>query len=481
MPDIQAFRGIRYDLGHVGSLSNVIAPPYDVIDAELQTALYKRHPANVVRLILNRDEPGDDDRSNRYTRASRLLRGWLREGVLFTEAQPAIYVYHQEFTEGGVTHTRRGFMCRVRLERFGEGTIYPHEETHGSAKADRLRLWTACKANLSQIFGLYPDPENEAQNLLEAAIIGLTPLEATDHLGVVHRIWPVNDARVIASVCGAMGGRPVYIADGHHRYETACTLRDNLAAEFVERGEALPSDHPANYVLMMCVSMSDPGMLVLATHRLFRGLPPMSSHDLKQRLGNAFATEPAGSGPDRARSLWEEIEVEGDQATLGFYTAKDDQWTIARLTDAGRRRMADVAADHSADWQGLGVSILHRLVMDTLLLGREESPNDESRMTNDKTPNSLFDIRHSSFLTLPAPKYVRDVDEVVRGLKEGDAAGRDATGQQGTGGRFELAALVMPATVEHIRAISSHGERMPAKSTYFYPKLLSGLVINPLE
>ena len=470
MPDIQAFRGIRYDLGHVGSLSNVIAPPYDVIDAELQTALYDKHPANIVRLILNRDEPGDDEHSNRYTRAARLLRGWLREGVLFTEAQPAIYVYHQEFTEGGVTHTRRGFMCRVRLERFGEGTIYPHEETHGSAKADRLKLWAACKANLSQIFGLYPDPEIVAQNLLEAAILGVTTLEATDHLGVVHRIWPVTDVRVITAVIGAMGGRPTYIADGHHRYETACTLRDNLAAELAERGESLPSDHPANYVLMMCVSMSDPGMLVLATHRLFRGLPPMTSQDLKRRLGDAFATEPAGSGPDRARSLWEEIEVEGDQATLGFYTAKDDQWTIARLTDAGRHRLAEVAADHSADWQGLGVSILHRLVMDTLLLSEEQG-----------TRSKEHDKLTAPYSPLPAPKYVRDIEEVVRSLKAGDAAGRDATGQQGTGGRFELAALVMPATVEHIRAISSHGERMPAKSTYFYPKLLSGLVINPLE
>jgi uncharacterized protein (DUF1015 family) len=472
MPDIQAFRGLRYDLGQVGSLSNVIAPPYDVIDADLQTALYDKHPANVVRLILNRDEPSDDEHHNRYTRAARLLRGWQREGVLFTEAQPALYVYHQEFTEGSVTHTRRGFMCRTRLERFGEGSIYPHEETHGSARADRLKLWTACKANLSQIFALYPDPDNTAQNLLEVAILGTAPLEATDHLGVVHRIWPVTDARVIAEVTAAMGGQPAYIADGHHRYETACTLRDNLAAELANRmgnparpespadgqdcpsNTALPSDHPANYVLMMCVSMSDPGMLVLATHRLFRGLPPMTADELRLKLGDCFATEPAGSGPARARSLWEEIEMEGDQGTLGLHTAQDDQWTIARLTDAGRRRMAEVAADHSADWQGLGVSILHLLVMDTLL-----------------APGS----------SLPAPKYARDVEEVVRGLESGDAAGRDATGQQGSGGRFELAALVMPATVEHIRVISGHGERMPAKSTYFYPKLLSGLVINPLE
>src|SRR6185436_1171503 len=247
MPAIQALRGIRYDLGHVGSLSNVIAPPYDVIDADLQQRLYDKHPANVVRLILNKDEPGDDDHNNRYTRAARQMRSWLRDGVLFTESDPAIYVYHQTFTEGGVTHTRRGFMSRCRLQRFGEGNIYPHEETHGAAKADRLKLWGACKANLSQIFGLFPDDENEAQEILETAIVSVAPLEATDHLGVVHRIWPVTDVSTITDVIGAMGERPVYIADGHHRYETACNLRDQIAAE---HGGSLPPEHPANYVLM---------------------------------------------------------------------------------------------------------------------------------------------------------------------------------------------------------------------------------------
>ena len=471
MPDIQAFRGIRYDLGHVGSLSNVVAPPYDVIDAQLQAALYEQHPANIVRLILNRDEPGDDEHSNRYMRASRLLRGWLREGVLFTEAQPALYVYHQVFTDGGTTYTRRGFMGRVRLERFGEGSIYPHEETHGSAKADRLKLWTACKANLSQIFGLYPDPENEAQDILEAAIGGVAPLEATDHLGVVHRIWPVTNARVITDVIGAMGGRPVYIADGHHRYETACTLRDNLAAELAERGEKLSPDHPANYVLMMCVSMSDPGMLVLPTHRLFRGLPPISSSQLVAKLGDCFRTQVLDFAAEQAAEVWEEIEMEGNQGCLAFFAAEDQRWVRVEITDAGRKKMAQLADEHSADWRGLGVSILHRLVIDTLLLGKEQGARSMEKEIRLPAPSS----------TLPAPKYVHSIEEVIDGLRHGDAAGRDATGQQGSGGRFELAALVMPATVDHIRTISGHGERMPAKSTYFYPKLLSGLVINPLE
>ncbi|TWU28433.1 DUF1015 domain-containing protein [Bythopirellula polymerisocia] len=453
MPDISAFHGIRYDLGQVGSLSNVIAPPYDVIDSQLQQELLDKHPANCVRIVLGQDQDGDDDTNNRYTRAARTMRNWLREGVLFAEGEPAIYVYHQVFTEGEQELTRRGFMCRTRLERFGKGNIYPHEETHGGAKADRLKLWKACKANCSQIFGLYPDESNIAQEILEEAIRGVAPLEATDHLGVLHRIWPVNDIATITDVIAAMGGLPIYIADGHHRYETACNYRDELAAELAAKGEQLDPEHPANFVLMMCVSMSDPGMIVLPTHRLFRGLHAMTSQDLQKQLGECFNCDVSSTGPETAPGLWEEIEMEGDQGTMAFYTAEDQTWTVARLTAEGQQKMAEISSDHCSDWQGLGVSLLHRLVMDHLL----DKPN------------------------LPAPKYVRAIEEVVEGLQQGDSAGRDHTGQQGTGGRFELAAMVMPATVDHIRAISNANERMPAKSTYFYPKLLSGLLFNPLE
>ena len=181
----------------------MIAPPYDVIDPELQDQLYKKHPANVVRLILNRDEPGDDEHSNRYTRAARLLRNWLREGVLFTEADPAIYVYHQVFTEGGTTFTRRGFMCRVRLERFGEGNIYPHEETHGGAKADRLQAVEGVQGEPQPDLRPLSRPgERRPRTFSKRRSPAQTPLEATDHLGVVHRIWPVTDVAMITA------GRP---------------------------------------------------------------------------------------------------------------------------------------------------------------------------------------------------------------------------------------------------------------------------------
>jgi uncharacterized protein (DUF1015 family) len=448
MPTIQAFRGLRYNLGHVGSLSDVVCPPYDVISPELQNQLYKKHPAHFVRLELNREEPGDNEQYNKYTRAAKFLRNWRQEGVLQADPDPALYVYHQSFVSGGHEFTRRGFMCRVRLERFGQGKIYPHEETHAAAKQDRLLLAKACKANLSQIFGLYPDPENEAQNLLEEAVAGQTPLTATDHLGVVHRLWPVTNVETIGRVATVLDPRPMFIADGHHRYETACNYRDALA----EQGP-LDGEHPANFVLTQCVSMNDPGLLVLPTHRMFRGIPPMTAEKLAEKLADCFSVDLAGTGPDAAGGIWADIESAGEQGRLALYTAQDDSWLLATVNDAGRSRLAALAGEHSSDWQGLGVSILHRLVMDDLL-----------QQTN-----------------LPKPMYVHSVEEVIAGLKQGDTSGRDATGQMGSGGRFELAALVMPATVDHVRAISEHGERMPAKSTYFYPKLLSGMVVHLLE
>lgn len=434
MPEIAAFRGLRYDLGHVGSLADVIAPPYDVIGPQLQDDLYKKHPANVIRLILNRDEPGDDQQNNRYSRAANFLRNWRTEGVLFSEAQPAIYVYHQVFATGGQTFTRRGFMGRCRLERFGEGKIYPHEETMAGPKQDRLLLTRACKANLSQIFGLYPDPAGEVQTALEKSVAGVAPLEAVDHLGVMHRMWPVTDVATISAVAGAMGPKATFIADGHHRYETACNYRDELIAA----NGPLPPQHPANFVLMMCIGMSDPGLLVLPTHRLFRGLAPLTADELATKLGDNFSLQAAGEGRKKAHGVWDEIETADEQGTLGLYTKKDNRWTLATISPAGRAKMASLASEHSADWQGLGVSILHRLLVENLLGGAN----------------------------WPKPRYVHLVEEVVDGL---------------SGDEFPLAALVMPATVDHIRLISEHGERMPAKSTYFYPKLLSGLVINPLE
>ena len=436
MPNIQPINGIRYNLGQVGALSDVIAPPYDVISPEFQDELYAKHPNNCVRLILNKTNPTDDEQDNRYTRARKTMKKWLDEGVLFTEADPAIYVYYQVFESAGQTYTRKGFMAGLEVQPFGQGCVFPHEQTHAAAKADRLMLTTVTKAQLSQIFGLYPDPETEVLGVLEKAIEGKTPLEAVDHLGVIHRMWVVTDPAVIAAVQDKIGKKPLFIADGHHRYETSC----NYLAQMKQQG--ISKDHPAHYVLTMFVAMEDEGLAVLPTHRLFSGVEALDSDQLIAKLGECFTCKKAGNGPDLAETVWEDIETLDSQDNIALYTAKDDTWTIATITDAGRAKMAEagVAADHSEDWRDLGVSILHKLVMDTLL----EMPN------------------------APKPTYVHLVSEVVEDLKAEP-------------GKYQLAALVMPATVENIKTLCLEGERMPQKSTYFYPKLLSGLVFRSVE
>ncbi len=442
MPQTAPFTALRYNLDHVGSLSDVIAPPYDVIDPELQDQLYKRHPANVIRIILNRSEPGDSG-DEKYQRAAKFVEQWKSEGVLKLEEKPAYYVYHQQFDHEGKTINRRGFMGRVRLQPFGEGNIYPHEETHPKAKVDRLKLTTATRQNNSQIFGLYPDPENEVISLLDEATKGVTPIEATDHLGVRHILWPVTDQAVAAKVSALMEDKPMFVADGHHRYETAC----NYQKQLIEETGGIAQDHPANYVMTMLVGMSDPGMIVLPTHRLLRGTPRFSSSEIVAKLAGTFDCEVVAGGIDAAGTVWSNMESADQQGWIGLYAVEDDTWVLCKATDAADAKIKELAGEQSDDWRGLGVSLLHRLVIDNLLECKDH----------------------------PKPTYVHDVSEVVEGMRgEGSQAESDSDEP------YTLAALVMPAKLEHVEAISLHKERMPAKSTYFYPKLLSGLTFNPL-
>ncbi|MDR3196968.1 MAG: DUF1015 domain-containing protein [Planctomycetaceae bacterium] len=433
--EIKPFQGYRYNTQKIKNLNDVIAPPYDVIDDTLQDDLYARHPNNVVRLILNKISPIDSEADNRYTRTAQTLAEWKNEGIIVREEKPAIYVYHQIFEISGQQYIRKGFMCVCRAVPFGYGMVYPHEMTMNAPKLDRLMLTTACKMNFSQIFGLYPDEKNTIQQKLETIIeTGTFPfVEAVDHLGVVHRMWAVDDSETIMAVVKGMATKPIFIADGHHRYETACNYRMQ-----VDDMGLLTSDHPANYVLMVCVAMEDPGLLVLPTHRLFSGLPELSGEEIKIKLGNYFTTEEIGNSPDAAYQVWQRIEKEKRQDAIGLYAAKDGKWLLTTITQSGRNKMSETAAEHHPEWCELGVSLLHCLIIETLL----ENKN------------------------YPKPEYVHLVDEVVAKLKQGN---------------YPLAALVMPATVEHIKLLSVLGDRMPAKSTYFYPKLIAGFVFNPLE
>lgn len=438
MPEIQAFRGLRYNLARVGSLSDCIAPPYDVVDAELQDRLYRLSPYNFIRLELNRREPSDQNEKEVYERAGRIYRAWRSEGVLQAEPDSALYVYHQEFTIAGQSYTRRGFMARMRLERFGEGKVYPHEQTHSKAKEDRLQLMRATHANLSQIFGLYPDPNNEIQEILEQKIAGVHGLVATDHLGVIHRLWPITDVQTIQQVSALMADREMFIADGHHRYETACNYRDELS-----QSEPLPSSHPAHFVLTMMVSMEDPGLVVLPTHRLLHGVPAWTTEEICSRLVPYFDCELVAEGPESAGAVWAELDRLDEQWIMALYSKSSDQWIRISARQEAADRMAEISRAESRDWQSLGVALLHRLVLEELL-GLKE---------------------------MPTPTYVHSVKEVMDGLQ----------GRLEQGLEYPIAALVMPATIDDIQTISLNEERMPAKSTYFYPKLVSGLVVHPLE
>ncbi|AMV24390.1 hypothetical protein VT84_08335 [Gemmata sp. SH-PL17] len=432
MADIRGFRGFRYDLGSVGTLSDVVAPPYDVIDPALQQKLYDSSPYNAIRLELTRDEPGDDEQTNKYTRAGNTLREWVVENAVRQDTARGLYVYEQEYTVEGQTFVRRGFLARVRLEPFGSGKIYPHEQTMSGPKEDRLKLYRATGFNLSPIFGLYPD-DGTVFAPLEQLIRSAPPIVARDHLGVINRLWVVTDSATISKVIGAMGPKPVYIADGHHRYETGLKyLEERRAAGEVADDEAAP-----NFCLMMLVGMSDPGLLILPTHRLVSGLAAdLSAPQLEGVLAEHFdVLERTGTN---AQAAWEHVLMDGSQSTFAFGTVADGLWTVAKLRD--RDVMASLAPDQSEDWRELGVSILHKLVLDRLL--------------RDKIGGT------------PVCKYVHLLSEVT-----------DATAKK----ECQLACLVPPVGMGHVEQISEHGEKMPPKSTYFYPKLLTGLVFNSLK
>ncbi len=433
MPEVQPFRGIRYDLGQVGSLSDVVAPPYDVISPEEQDRLYQRHPTNVIRLILNRREPGDEELAP-YRRAGQFFRNWQRQGVLFTEPDPALYIYEQQFQYQGQSYCRRGFIARVRLEPFGQGNIFPHEHTMPGPKQDRLLLMQSTGANLSPVFGMYPDTEDRSGPLLQQAIAGRTPLVATDEQGVVHRLWPLLDPEQIAPLTALVSAQPIFIADGHHRYETACEYLRQLES----RG-SLPPNHPARFVMMMLVSMNDPGMVVFPTHRVMQQPEGLSSAVLLNRLQEAVKVELQLSGLSRAEEAWQGVlATPEDQVPMAFYTPGDQTWSVVSLTAQGHRLMEQLAPQAPPAWRRLGVSVLQELVL-----------------------KHALDLAEK-----PSTIYLHQISEVQKTLREHPG---------------HWATLVLPPTMEQIRQISASGVRMPPKSTYFYPKLLSGLVFYSLE
>ena len=432
MADIRAFRGFRYDPGTVGDLASVVAPPYDVIDATLQQKLYDLSPYNAIRIELTKDEPGDTETNNKYTRANATLKDWLAADAVRQDTARSLYVYEQEFTVEGQTYIRRGFLARVRLEPFGTGRIFPHEQTLSGPKADRLKLYQATGFNISPVFGLYPDASGEVFAQLEPLLKRSPPRTATDHLGVVNRLWIITDTHAISTIIGLMGPRPVFIADGHHRYETGLKyLEERKAAGEVPDDESAP-----NFCMMMLVGMSDPGLIILPTHRMISGLSDVTAEQLKAALTGHF--EIVGEFGSDAGACWDFVEIEGLQTVLGFGTVADGQWFAVKLTDP--TVMDTLAPEQSDDWRALAVSILHKLVLEKLV------------------PEKLGGT--------PKCQYVHLMKEVTDGVAAKSC---------------QIVALVPPVGMEHVEAIAGNREKMPPKSTYFYPKILTGMVYHSLK
>src|SRR2546427_9353389 len=384
MAEITPFRSVLYDPAKVSDVTAVVAPPYDVIGPAEQTALYERHPCNVVRLELGREHPGDGPQDNRYTRAKRFLEEWLRGGVLRRDGRPAIYLYAVEYRlPSGAVRTMRGFLSLVKLEEFGTGRIFPHENTRAAAKDDRYQLLETCRSNFSPIFSLYSDPAGDIIRTLEPADIGRPRVAVTDSDGSHHRLWTVTDPAALERVVATMKPLPLFIADGHHRYESALLYRTAQRKVHGESG-TLPSD----WVLMYFSNLDDPGLTILPTHRVLPAPLPCAPAEFRQRLAQTFTlaaysftkgTEPAAC----ARFI---NALHAAQATdahvMGLVVRGERRYELLTLNPAGLARLGPSARER------LDVSILQQLVF------REDlrlTPEDEERLIYIKDEEAAMD------------------------------------------------------------------------------------------
>jgi len=423
MAEIRAFRGIRYDPSKVGDLSRVLAPPYDVISPEQREELYARSPYNITRLIL--PSGGSNAQRDAYARAATNFSRWLEERVLRKDSAPSIYICDQEFEVDGRRLTRRCFIARVRLERFGEGSILPHERTMPGPKADRLKLMQACRANLSQVMALYPDSDGEIAAALREATRSAPDVETSDWMRRKCRLWCCRNEGIIERVRRAMLDRKLYIADGHHRYETTLRYHEMMGGD---------SQSPTAFVMMACISMNDAGLAILPTHRLVRGVSDERIAGLLERASEKFEVCKAGG----AREALARMSA-GEGQAFGLGLDRGTSWYVLRLREGVE---VDIP-ERSKAWRELDVTVLHALILKELLgIGLDESA-EGGRI-----------------------EYVSDLRDFISKLESGE---------------FQAGFLLNPTRVSQLQQVAEAGEKMPPKSTYFYPKLVTGLVINDLS
>ncbi len=439
MSQLIPFQGTLYDTAVVGEIQQVVAPPYDIIDVSSQKALHDRHPYNIIRLELGMDEVGDNPTHNRYTRAAATLKDWLSKGALKRDARPAVYYQTIDYVPPASdprtpAKTLRGFLTVTKLAALDSGQIYPHENTRAAAKTDRLNLLEACQANFSPIWSLYSDPQGLVMNLLETAVKGAAPrIDFMDDSHCRQRLWAVTDPAVLQQVVEIMRDKPLFIADGHHRYETALNyqrLRRNQAGS--------PAGvQPHDGVLMLLTALEEPGLTVLPTHRVITTALPAYGQ-IKALLGETcefheFPFGEAGTSAARTQFL-DALRSHGRTAPVfGLAVKGVDRFATLTLRPAYR------PSSQASPRTRLDVSLLQQLVVTKLC----PTPQDQEAIL-----------------------YTKDDHEALDWVGQGTGTG----------------ALLLNATkVSEVQAVATAGERMPHKSTYFYPKPLTGLVINVMQ
>lgn len=441
MPALLPFRAVRYAAARAPTLSPLISPPYDVISAAQREEYAARSPHNVVHVILEKERPGDGPEENRYTRAARTWEAWQAEGVVRQDPRPAVYGLEQSFTgPDGRPCARYGAVAAVRLHAYAEGIILPHEKTLAAPRLDRLELLKRVRANLSPVFGLFEDPRRDGFQAIQALAQGEPVAEADSDDGVHHRLWRVEDPALVARLQAVMLTRKVFIADGHHRYESGLAYRDQLDRE----QPGLPDGSGHRYMLMALTSMADPGLCIYPTHRLLLGLSGFQLGAFLERLGRFFdvrtldedLARPAG----RAWAISKLAEHSGKSTTFLLVTGQDRRGRILTLRDDADFTGVPLPASQSL--RDLDVTALHAIVLQHLL---GVSPEAQERQAN--------------------LRYEMDAGAAVNRVLAGE---------------FPLGFLVNPTPMWQVQAVAEGDETMPQKSTYFFPKLASGLVMRKI-
>jgi uncharacterized protein (DUF1015 family) len=440
MAEVLPFQGVRYNPELIADMTEVVTPPYDVISPEEQESYYQRHPNNVIRLILGKAQQGDQGQSDVHLRAARYFQQWMTENVLVQDDQPAFYLTCVTFSHGCNLASRYGIIGRVRLEPFEKGVVLPHERTFSKVKSERLQLMQACHANFSPIFGLYADGNGILEQMTAASQARTADLEFVDSKGLSHKVWRILDRELQEYVTASLQDQCIFIADGHHRYETALNYRDLVKTQT----PGFDAHHPANFVMMSLSSMNDPGMVILPAHRLLRGV---STQDMD--------------------ALMEKADPYFDIHSFGLV-----QGVEAALCDFDTHLASRVAGN------AIGVYMRHRPALNVLVLKNGVMKT----LFGQEMPEALLDLDVNVLTRLIMGELLGfDQERLDDATKIGYATTSQAAVQAVDGDQADMALILNPTRIEQVQRVAREGLIMPRKSTYFYPKVGSGLVFNLLK